>query len=285
MKAYLIQNSKINFDFIDYVYLLRPYSWIHSFLVGVVAGFYAGQSSLNSLALAGLQGLLGYLLLLLILEVKHRDIGRPLIGKTWTLLVAALMLLIAVQNKYALVCVGLLAVFSYLYSLKKSRPWGEVSFLTRGLTVLAQFFAVYFIFTQIVSLEVLAIAFSIALVVSSRNLIGDLRDIKTDKYTFPVLHGINTSKSIGAILFAGGAVSLFLVGQQIVALVAIALLIAILFIKNAFLLHRSTIVLTTTLLVSMLFSLTPLVIVLIPLDALVNWATYKKIYRPINQAN
>jgi len=277
-------SGKIKLGLLSSIFLTRPYSWIHSFLIGVLAAVIASQVNAFSFIMAGFESVLLYILLCSILETKHKEVGRPLLPRLTLLVVFVVSLLIALQTELSIAFYGGFVILSYLYSLKKIEGFGLFSFVARGLMVITQFFVIFFIFNAQLSILPVVFALALALLMSARNLIGDIRDIKTDKTTFPAVFGKRASLQICSLMLLLAAGLLAAIGSYLLASLVILLLALILFIKNAFILHRVLIVYTTIILSLALFQMLNnyLFILLIPVDALTNIYFYKKIFRKAN---
>jgi hypothetical protein len=266
--------------------MLRPYSWIHSLLIGFCAGQIANQTSQTNLIISGIYALLLYALLILILELNHKDVGRPKLSIFHILIFSIPIFIISIQSILSLTFTIAFVIFTEMYSLKKRKLWGLYSFLMRGLIVLAHFFATYFLFTNLLVVEALIFSCILSLLISARNLIADIRDIKYDKNTFSVIFGVKKSKIVTiALLFASAIFASYI--NIWFAIILLLLTGVIYFIENAFLMHRLMLLMTTVFLSLFLFvrEVNYIVLLLIPLDIIANIFFYKKIFRKSNKEN
>lgn len=192
--------------------LTRPYSWVCSTAVAVAAWLLSGGGpgmaalaiplSLSALLWVGLNWLS---------DSIQRDPGR--VPPPTALLLTALavsLALAAAQSASACVWALIHYLLVLAYARKKhSATIGAVSYLLRGGTVFAacasvgaaangawfpQGDALWFIASQ-------------ALAHAGRNLVGDIRDMKTDRYELPVTHGAKFAVvvAVGCLVAAGCA--------------------------------------------------------------------------------
>ena len=194
--------------------LTRPYSWVCSTAVAVAAWLLSGGGprmpvlliplSLSALLWVGLNWLS---------ESIQRDAGRvPPPTVLLAVVLTASLALAAVQSGSACVWVLVHYLFVLAYARKKhSATVGAVSYLLRGGTVFAacasvgaaahgawfpQGDAFWFIASQ-------------SLAHAARNLVGDIRDMKTDRYELPVTHGAKFAVVVAvACLVAAGCAAL-----------------------------------------------------------------------------
>lgn len=215
--------------------LTRPYSWVCSTAVSVAAWVFSGGGpgmaalliplSLSALLWVGLNWLS---------DSIQRDAGR--VPPPAALLLATLALslaLAAVQSASACAWALIHYLLVLAYARKKhSAKVGAVSYLLRGGTVFAacasvgaaangawfpQGDAFWFIASQ-------------SLAHAARNLIGDIRDMKTDRYELPVTHGAKLAVVVAVVCLvaAGGAALMMRILVADTTLFIVALLLGVL---------------------------------------------------------
>jgi len=94
---------------------------------------------------------------------------------------------------------GIIGVFIYsltiiLYSLKaKHKRLGTFGPLFRAISIFGQLAMIAFYFNQVPDIKLIIIVIFIAIYMGIRNLIGDIRDIRTDKWEIPAMFGSKVS--------------------------------------------------------------------------------------------
>jgi hypothetical protein len=143
----------------------------------------------------------------------QRNPGR-IVPPIWLVIapLAASAAIVGLARPSALVGLLIYLAFILAYPLKAMRRWaGPLGPMLRGLSASAQFAMVIWLFQPMPHLsrvQWLLIA-AITLAQAARNLLGDIRDMKTDKFEFPARSG--ASASYVAVLTLLAAAIVFLV--------------------------------------------------------------------------
>lgn len=227
----------------EYFFLSRPYSVVNvvllatfvSFLVngGFVFTFFIRDVCLSVFMWVGS---------LFFNELIQNEKGRPKIDRVFLWFSLFFPIAVALVVNYSAVGFVILSyVSSYVYATKNYRKiFSEFVFLFRGLVEVS-------IYATIVSLYGLSVGehlfflIPLYLLTVSRNLVGDLRDVKTDQSTLAVKRGVLATKIVSLVfLFAAVALS-----PSLIVAFPLMVLIPLMLLDNAYLTHRIFIVGTT----------------------------------------
>ena len=215
-------------------YLTRPYSWVCSTAVAVAAWLLAGGA-------AQLLGLWIPLLLSALLWVGlnwlsdsiQRDAGRTPPSRTLvTIVVVASLGFAAFFSASAFVWAGIHYALVLAYAQKKVSPKvGAISYLFRGGTVFAACAAASAAANGAWSPTGDAFWFiaSQSLAHAARNLIGDIRDMKDDRYELLATHGATRAAmvAVACLLAAGVAAAMLTVLRRETISFVVVLLIGV----------------------------------------------------------
>jgi hypothetical protein len=111
-------------------------------------------------------------------------------------------LLIALfRNPMTMIFLFLAAVSTFVYFMKSKQWFGsQYMFLFRALAAeIPIFLSIMLFYDGEITATAITVALSILFVTNSRNLIGDLRDVQFDKYTFPVKFGNFISRIVASV--------------------------------------------------------------------------------------
>lgn len=238
--------------------LIRPYSLVCFGLIGLIANLLVrGAFIVDSLLIMDFFApVFLWCANMLFSEAVQKDKNR--IGLGYFAFFSILFLAIVVYREFlafAIVAIGL--VLSYLYSIKnKNTILSPFSFVFRGFKEVLIFAIVLMFYLH--SFDALfsfisnnwEITLMIYLVTISRNLIGDVRDVKADKYTFPKKFGVSSA------MLVSSAIMLFVIllsPDLYVSFPIIAILILAAFKVNAYQLHKIYIISSTAFFMNYLF--------------------------------
>jgi hypothetical protein len=160
-----------------------------------------------------------------VLEATHQHEFRPKISKkVANAAFAAGAAIAAVFNPATLAFSALHYASSVAYAKKEGENWllGAGSFLVRGVAQASVFAVSQMLYTPELSLKHLALAAAVGAMTAARNLIGDLRDVKYDPKTFPVLYGKKASDCAVAGLQISAAALIAVVASPLASLPLVA---------------------------------------------------------------
>ncbi|MCX6844290.1 MAG: hypothetical protein NTX53_18680 [candidate division WOR-3 bacterium] len=241
--------------FWKYMLLSRPYSWPDMALTGVLACSVATNGPIvsgNVLLAAGLSLVL-WVWLNWTSERFQMDEGR-LRPRLWVILLflAIGVAVTVLVQPYAVAGLAVFVVLCLVYPFKKKiRYVGFVSFAIRGLQTATLFLLCAALFVPLRTLVsdrwIGAVALNLFLLQSSRSLVADIRDVRTDVNELPRRIGVVASTVLALLLFA---VSAFLVPMRTYALfgpmLAATGIILLVFYRDpetsAHLVHRSSVI-------------------------------------------
>lgn len=263
---------------------LRPYSFVTPILAGILASVTSrGLVFDTSLALDAALGLSVWCLINLISEFAQGD--KTEVGKA-TLAGAFIVTFLLVFYRGTLpIAVFFLGLLSLpLYSLKtRDLPVSPISFLFRGFAEASIMLIVVFTYTGLsaISLQEIIPVVAVYLVTCSRNLVGDLRDMEHDSFTFPVKFGENPARLISILLLAP---VFYLIGDLLVVTPLVLAALILIFYRNYYRLHRMYVLITAFFVVNLLLSSTGgqiWILNLLLLGVLLNF-TYREVPREAN---
>ncbi|VVC04202.1 Uncharacterised protein [Candidatus Bilamarchaeum dharawalense] len=229
----------------NYFLMTRPYSTFGDYPLTTVVSKTTVSASLNPtptdvlnlLSLFGLWAALNWTL-----ESEHKHDNRPSISrKVADVTFAVVGMVGAIINPATLVMTGIHYLTSVLYSKKEGSSdfLSQASFLVRGIGQSACYFFSQLFYSTSLTPKHLAIGLVIGLVTASRNLVGDLRDIKYDEKTFPKVHGEKIGRLVATGLKLTAAGLLFTLTDSVLVAVPLLLESALtIFHKNNQNLHR-----------------------------------------------
>jgi len=265
---------------IGHLAILRVYSWINTISLGVIAVLLSGSGNFFG---AIVLSLLLWFVVNFVSEFFQKDAGRVQPNKFTLLLLAGLMLLF-LNNVFALLSGVIFLLMSIGYAQKKRKSIGVFSFIFRGVQEAFIFLTVLFYAGGSLSSLSILFAFFVFAFIGARSLIGDLRDFKTDLTTLPVRTSIFFSQVVSLVLLCISCIFSFLFLPNLLLIIPIILVIVLLFLYNLLKLHRAVLILTTAYFVFVIMLLTAdwLWGVVILADVVVVKLTYKSVYRKIN---
>jgi len=273
--------------FTQYLIYARPYSWINAILLTLL-GQLIGRGTIRLdrfMLLDVILAVLTWSACMYLLEYFHKDVDyrtNPPLTPSLFLYLIVISLVILYRDPRAIIYLLAICIIVSLYAQKSINKYiGSFSFLIRGL---ADIFAILFIASSygfpISNLESnhIKILVSLYLVTSARNLVGDIRDISRDKYTFPKLHGVNTSFLICLVLLF---VSILTLGK--INGIILVLILSLMMLKSRpYQLHRIFVLLSSLYIGALILEITATVgemlLSLIALSILLN-TTYELVPR------
>jgi hypothetical protein len=136
----------------------------------------------------------------------QRNPGR-IVPPAWLVIapLAASAAIVGLARPVALVGLLIYVAFILAYPLKAMRRWaGPLGPVLRGLSASAQFAMVIWPYQPLFHLSRLQwlLAVAIAFAQAARNLLGDIRDMKTDRFEFPAGFGATAAYTVVFILLA-----------------------------------------------------------------------------------
>ncbi len=198
----------------------------------------------------GLLFILLWSFLTLSLEAKHKHSYRSRISWKTPILILLFASTIALYHNYqSFIFLLLVCIFTYFYiSKEKYRLLGFTSFINRGLYEAALYFFGVTLYLDIydISSSHLLIGSIIFFLYASRNLIGDIRDIKFDKKTLAVKIGPRYSYLISLFFYLFSIIILLKIEFNFwMIFPPLIMTFLILFYDNGYSLHRSSILITS----------------------------------------
>lgn len=212
--------------------LLRIYTLPSLLLIGALAYFTFNKGPINGLELiiASAVPLLIWCAMIYVVEYFHRDIdGRITISLIWSVIPFLIALGLSLIHDYRTLLFFVVIVGStILYASKKNaHKLSAFSFIFRGLVELSMFLLVGFFYEKQLSLlfAPIGLIVSIYFITISRNLVGDIRDTKYDKFTFPKKYGTKNSYIVSGIVLLSAILfnNIWIAAPLIIPLVLIAL--------------------------------------------------------------
>lgn len=230
--------------------LLRPYSFVGIILVGIIAYVLSNKSFFlqQSMILSIIVPLLFWMKSIFIGEYFHRienktkRIKPPSIAFILVVLLLVITCFLIFPPAILIVCLMLIA--AGVYSIKNQiNIFGRISFLTRGFLEAGVLVFLLIIYGQSFSivLEHSKVILWVYVITVSRNLIGDVRDIKFDKYTFAKVFGKNTALGVSMFLMA---LAILLAENLWVAFPLLIMFILTVLNVNAYILHKTYVIST-----------------------------------------
>ena len=200
----------------------RPYSWVGEIARGIFLGLYIHPSApLGTAVFSATISLLMWLYFNWQIDWIQKDPGRisPHILLCYCPLFVTLILCFINANLTGTVGILVYVVTILLYAVKaKYKRMGILGPLFRIGTIFGQFAMICFAFHYIPDNSLILIVLVIAMFKGIRNLIGDIRDINTDKWEIPARYGINVSMGIIRLtIFSMVILSLFIQQLSILA--------------------------------------------------------------------
>ncbi|MFH2106854.1 MAG: hypothetical protein ABII22_06340 [Candidatus Micrarchaeota archaeon] len=226
------------------------------------------------------------------LESVHKHANRPEISKKVANVAFGVAVTIgAIVNPMTLAFSAMhyLTCRSYAKKEGESNLLGAASFLIRGAGQTALYFFSQCFYTSTLSTKSLLVGGAVGLAIAARNLIGDLRDIKYDKKTFPIVFGETTSMVTASLLKIGACGLLYatfgsvLMGAPLLIESAIGV-----FYKHHQNMHRISVVgfsatLANIVLANLGIMEATILVNLVYLSSLVGTVFYNKVARASNQ--
>lgn len=227
--------------------LSRPYSWIGIVLVALLANVIATKNFIINIDMFVdiITAFLMWCFTLFIAEFIHRKVDKrgyksPLLP---ILILIAVAIIFLYKNFLTLPILLVVLVANIIYSFK-IKKWllSAFSFMFRGILEVSIFIVVLFFHSFYSLNDILPLILAIYLLVDSRNLIGDIRDVDFDQYTFPRRYGINVSYVVSALL---AIISLIIILNVMIVFPIIIFLFLLIKTRNSYLLHRIYVIVTT----------------------------------------
>ncbi len=194
---------KLN-KFITQILFLRPYSFIGIISIVVLADVIINAVTPFSLLVDSIAGLLLWMIAIFIGEYFHFKLDHRRLPAILLLFAVALFLIIVLLNEPKALSLFVAMLILCLAYANKSRVKlvSPISFLIRGfLEVIIFLTIVLFHSHSLIGLvNYWPQAILIYLITASRNLVGDVRDMKYDKYTFPTIFGKKMSYVVSITL-------------------------------------------------------------------------------------
>ena len=240
----------MNLSMIKPLLMTRPYSWVGVILISIIANMTSKKILIfdGELLLDCAVGLLLWITTIFFVEHFHEKEDKRTRIPPWVpaSLIFLLSLIMAFKNIFTLLLLPLMLLFVMLYALKiKDWMLSCFSFMFRGLLEVVGFLVIFFFHSNHFSNEIFPLLLTIFLITNSRNLIGDIRDVNFDRYTFPKKYGIKLSYLVSATLIILSIIILPNIYANIhVALPLVTILTLMIFVRNAYILHRIFVVAT-----------------------------------------
>jgi SAM-dependent methyltransferase len=219
--------------------LVRLYTVINIIIVSILPTILLNRQIDLFTARDIIIGILFWTAIILGKEVMHENTDhREKINKKVPVFLGLILVLVVVFfQPISIIFLALALITFFAYSLK-NKNWilAPFSFVFRGfleVLILITIFSFYVPIPQVLEKYSL-ISLLILLITDSRNLIGDIRDVSKDQYTFPKIFGIRLAKIL-AILLLTPALIYFKI-TIVIPLIVISLLI--IFLKDNYLLHK-----------------------------------------------
>ncbi|MFA6049252.1 MAG: hypothetical protein WC792_04915 [Candidatus Micrarchaeia archaeon] len=232
-------------------FLVRPYSLTGIVAIGLLAHLAANSKLAESFFFDVLLALSMWVAVNVFAEFIQNDtVARK---KDASLLVFSIVIFSVIgllRNPYVLLSLPVLLLVGWVYSLKtKKTPISRFSFLLRGLVEVLVFSVIFLSQSSWDNLlRYVPYVASIYLITCARNLVGDLRDMSVDKFTFPLIFGVDASKAItlGLVSFV-----VLLIGDLQVVFPLLVILLALVLKSDYYELHKFFVLSTLAFLVNL----------------------------------
>jgi len=235
--------------------LVRPYSLIDIALVAFLLHILiVGELILNLNFIINILVALCWWIALNLLSESQKNKNIPIYLSF--IFFAILVYMITIKNPSGLLFLAFSLLTLMLYvSKRKNFILGIISPISRGLLHLSLIVIILTI-NNAFSLEFLSqnigIIFVLVLIIISRNLMADIRDVDVDRFSLPKVIGKDSSFFLIELSLL---VSIFIIKDILAVLPFIFLFFIILFYRNAYLLHRIYIIVTTFFSINYIFLL------------------------------
>lgn len=222
-----------------WIYTIRPYSWIGVISIAILANVIAnGGIEFNfTLTEDALIALGLWIMVIFLIEYLQRFTDERI--KTSLPFIASsivLLLILYFKNPYTIILLVFGILIGSLYGFKtKDLFISRFSFMFRGFLEVLLFSVILFFHRYYDIYFVFPVILIIYFVTISRNLIGDIRDVECDQFTFPKKYGIKASYLIAGVLII---FSILLSKSLSVSLPLIVYLFLLALIRDAYFLHR-----------------------------------------------
>lgn len=206
--------------FIHFLLLSRPYSYVDNMARALLVCALAGVSGKHQLVSETVVlSILIWFFLNWSSEARQKDFGRiiPTRWLVWTPILVALPL-VAYRGILPLSMLGLCLITIWLY------PWKAIDCrlgifgpIIRGAQIMAHalFILAYIGPNQIEIPKFVLVLFTLVILHIGKNLVGDIRDIQTDRYELPARFGYRPAFWIVRVTFAFAALILiFILPEQ-----------------------------------------------------------------------
>lgn len=222
-------NTNISNRILHFFLTSRPYSYINEVSRGIIFGLLIYPIiNQNGIVEIGVLSMLVWVYFNWQSDWIQKDKGR--LRPTVLLCYSPLILTIS-YCLYSKHFFGILGVIIYvftilLYSLKaNNRFLGKYAFLLRMFSVSGHLMMIVFFLEQIPQKESVGLIFVLTLIKGISNFVGDIRDVRTDKYEFPAKYGIPLSYKLLRFLFIISLLFSFIINQQVVFVCTFSVLI------------------------------------------------------------
>ena len=230
-----MQNNKKK----SWIYITRPYSWAGVVSIAMLANIIAvGGVVFNIVLLEDILIAVGlWITIIFLIEYIQRFTDKRI--KSLLPFVVMLIILLTVlffKNPYTMILLIFGVLVGLLYGLKtKDLFISGFSFMFRGVLEVLLFLVILFFHHYYDIHFVFPIILIIYFITISRNLVGDIRDVNYDQFTFSKKYGVKLSYLVvGALII----ISIFLSNSLIVSLPLIIYLFLLILIRDAYFLHR-----------------------------------------------
>lgn len=236
---FFCMKSVFQIELTRYFLLARPYSWVSVAFSIFLADIFVNKSLSFDNVLLGFSFTISlWISLNLFAEKVSKDMsvrGKINFLVPISFLILSLIILYFLGNFISFLGFIIILIAFFFYSLKNNSKFlGPFSFLFRGLMEVGLFFiGLSFFRFDFVGFDWILLGIIIYLITCARNLVGDLRDLEFDKFTFPKIVNVKFSK---LIIFLFYLIPLFFYKELIFSIFIVLLLI--IFNKNFYLLHR-----------------------------------------------
>ncbi len=238
--------------------LIRPYS-----LMNIVAIVLLTNVFLFNKLIVGFElfvniliGLLVWISVVYLLEIFHKKVDHRRSIPLILFLISILSLFFLIHsNLNAILVLILLLLFDLIYS-SKVKDWflSSFVFIFRGSAEIGLIFILIFLNNQSpLNEKFFPLLLSVYFITISRNLVGDIRDIYRDKFTFPKKFGLNLSYLLSSLFLIIVIIYLF---NPLLIYPLIPVLFTLFLRLDAYFIHSFYVLSTLFFLINYLFFLT-----------------------------
>ncbi|VVC03635.1 Uncharacterised protein [Candidatus Burarchaeum australiense] len=233
------------FSVYERLLLIRPYTIPSILALGAFAHIFMNNAIIPNLLLLDLISLVGaWGSLIYVVEYSHKlTDGRghtPIIYPFVFFMIFVLTAII--RQPLTLITYIFMLVATIIYSLKaRNAVFGPFLFIFRGLVDVGLFLTIILFYTTNLSWNLLWPISAIYLISVSRNLIGDVRDMRCVEFTFPRKFGAIWSYVVSFVLLAAATIT----NQHILVNLPLFVILLLILIRiQPYLLHKLFVVST-----------------------------------------